>query len=82
MKFAVVNPHCSELGAIKRNFNEPFRLFAGWVGDFRGWPDENNLRFFRSVKRQMCVLERISIPQQYSIAGNCRHMPTVTFYVQ
>jgi hypothetical protein len=34
-KFAVANPHCSKLGAIKRNFNELFRFFADWVVEFR-----------------------------------------------
>src|SRR5258708_3276541 len=38
MKFAVANPHCSELRVIKRNFNEPFWLSAGRLVlvDFRG----------------------------------------------
>lgn len=38
--------------------------------------------FIRSVKRQMCVLERVPNPQQSSRGGDCRHMPTVAFYIE
>lgn len=36
----------------------------------------------RSVQRQMCVLERVSNPQQSSRGGDCRHMLTVAFYIE
>src|SRR5215472_10481186 len=81
-KFAVADLHHSKLGVVKRNSNQSILLHSGWAVGFRDRPDVNDLRFFRSVMRKMGILERVPDPQQFAITRDCRHMPTVTFYVK